>query len=222
MSSYTTQLRWWVETNSKGIIIIDEKIAAVRTTLFNFQYPFPDQQRVEFECDWIRHFYTQEICAETFGLWRLFLEDKFRTIMPYYNKLLITQTQIGDIYTNQKSTKTDTINENDNRKITGHDENETNRTLGNMTKIYEVPSKNVASIDDYLNRAEQTSGNDKNTFKDDNNTTDDLKRTGNNLYVTTGFSNASPSKLLSEFYATYRNIEKDIFNECEDLFMGIW
>ncbi len=35
----------------------------------------------------LRHYYTREICCETVGRWKLFLSDKMKNIMPYYNQL---------------------------------------------------------------------------------------------------------------------------------------
>lgn len=35
----------------------------------------------------LRHYYTREIGAETFGLWKLWVNERMSLIMPYFNKL---------------------------------------------------------------------------------------------------------------------------------------
>lgn len=93
MSKYTTELRFICESlalqkesadgNNANLII--EK---ARPLLFNFQYPiFDESYKPVLETKIIRHFYTREICAETTGLWKFWLENKLNEIMPYYNEL---------------------------------------------------------------------------------------------------------------------------------------
>lgn len=92
MSNYTTELRFICEeacglTESKGYNDVDNIIKQSRTKIFNFEYPiFDESYRAGLEEKIIRHFYTREICCETVGRWRLFLEAKMNEIMPYYNQ----------------------------------------------------------------------------------------------------------------------------------------
>lgn len=73
MAEYTVELRTIIES---GIEI------------FDFNYPFYDEtKRAEFQKDFIRHFYFREIGAETVDRFKWYLEDKFATVFPYYNKL---------------------------------------------------------------------------------------------------------------------------------------
>lgn len=92
MSNYTTELRYICEEacglqESKGYNNTTEIIKNSRTKIFNFEYPIFDEAYKEgLETKIIRHFYTREICCETVGRWRLFLEAKMNEIMPYYNQ----------------------------------------------------------------------------------------------------------------------------------------
>ena len=103
MSKYTTELRFICETlanlnESVGydggdvtkIDSVKEVIEASRQSIFNFDYPIFDQNyKVTLETKILRHFYTREIGEETYGLWKLRLEDKLNLIMPYYNQFTI-------------------------------------------------------------------------------------------------------------------------------------
>lgn len=93
MSKYTTELRFICEflaglDESAGFEDVDEVIANSREKIFSFDYPiFDTAYKPVLETKIIEHFYTREICAETYGRWKLFLKAKMNEIMPYFNKL---------------------------------------------------------------------------------------------------------------------------------------
>ena len=93
MAKYTTSLRSICEAHagldeSLGQASVDQVIADARESIFDFDYPIYDEEyRSVLETKIIRHYYTREICAETVGLWKLFLQTRMNEIMPYYNKL---------------------------------------------------------------------------------------------------------------------------------------
>lgn len=58
------------------------------TNIFDFSYPFYDEnKRAEFEEKFIKHFYFREIGTSSIDRFKYFLQDKFNTVFPYYNKL---------------------------------------------------------------------------------------------------------------------------------------
>lgn len=93
MSKYTTELRFICEHDaglyeSAGYNNVNEILQACHSHVFSFEYPiFDEAYRSVLEIKILKHFYTQEICAETVGLWKLFLDARMNEIMPYYNKL---------------------------------------------------------------------------------------------------------------------------------------
>lgn len=93
MSKYTTEVRYICEvaaglSESEGVNKVNDIIAAARTKIFDFDYPiFDEAYRPVLETKILRHYYTREICSETVGLWKLWLEDQMNLIMPYYNQL---------------------------------------------------------------------------------------------------------------------------------------
>lgn len=93
MSKYTTQLRFICETSagqteSQGYTKVANIIKTAAPKIFDFDFPiFDENYRLPLETKILRHYYTQEICEETVGLWKLRLEDKLNLIMPYYNRL---------------------------------------------------------------------------------------------------------------------------------------
>ena len=97
MSKYTTELRYICETlagldESAGYDDVDSIITSALPSLFSFNFPiFDEEYRGVLERKIVKHYYTREICAETVGLWKLYLDRKLNEIMPYYNKLYLTE-----------------------------------------------------------------------------------------------------------------------------------
>ena len=93
MSKYTTELRFIAEmeagyTESQPFSMINTVMEKARPKIFNFDYPiFDPEYRPTLEYKIMRHYWTQEIGEETYGLWKLRLMTKLNEIMPYYNKI---------------------------------------------------------------------------------------------------------------------------------------
>lgn len=93
MSKYTTEVRFICEnaaglTDHAGFSQIDEIIMQAIPKVFDFDFPIFDEAYRNVLCKKIlKHYYTREICAETVGLWKLWLDTRMNEIMPYYNKL---------------------------------------------------------------------------------------------------------------------------------------
>ena len=93
MSHYTTELRFICEhlsglDESKGYNNVENIISSARTQIFDFNYPiFDNSYKSVLETKILKHYYTREICEETYGLWKLRLNTRLNEIMPYYNKL---------------------------------------------------------------------------------------------------------------------------------------
>lgn len=92
MSKYTVEVRFLCETyagytESQGFQKVDEIIDTAQLKIFG-NYPiFDENYRHVLNHNILKHYYTQEIGAETPGLWLLWLNTKLSEIMPYYNQL---------------------------------------------------------------------------------------------------------------------------------------
>ena len=105
MSKYTTEVRFICEyeadlEESKGFNNVDAILTAAAPKIFNFNFPMWDESyRLALEKKILKHYYTREICAETVGLWKLWLDDRMNMIMPYYNQLYqSTVLQFNPLY----------------------------------------------------------------------------------------------------------------------------
>lgn len=95
MSTYTMQLKTLIDgyTQREPNLSIRQQIEKGRPQLFDFDYPFFDEGlRSEFEDHFIRNFYMREIGFETEGLFKFKLENWLTINMPYFNRLLQSET----------------------------------------------------------------------------------------------------------------------------------
>lgn len=112
MSKYTTELRYICESlagelESKGYNSIEDIINKSHDKIFSFDYPiFDSEYKAGLEKKIIKRYYTREICAETYGRWKLFLESRMIEIMPYYNQLYESALIQYDIFEDVNYTRT--------------------------------------------------------------------------------------------------------------------
>lgn len=118
MSKYTTEVRFICETeadlsDSKGYSDVNEIINESWNKIFDNSWSAYDELYKPILCKKIlKHFYTREICAETVGLWKLWLNQRMAEIMPYYNELykstLLEYNPLYDVdYKTEGNRKTD-------------------------------------------------------------------------------------------------------------------
>lgn len=96
MSVYTTEVRYICEyeaglTESAGYNDIDAVIDKSWNKIFKNFPIFDETYRKQLCTKILNHYYTREIGAETASLWKFWLNQKMNEIMPYYNKLYLTE-----------------------------------------------------------------------------------------------------------------------------------
>ena len=146
MGNYTTQIRFICEsksglTESVGFNGIMEAINNSVDEIFNFEWPiFDEAYRIPLEVKILRHFYTREICEETFGLWQLRLCDRLNVIMPYYNQLYKSELiKFNPMYDIDLTTEQEKVNDG----VTDKSEN------AEFTKNEKTERDNIkSSVDD--------------------------------------------------------------------------
>lgn len=223
MSKYTTELRFICEQlagleKSVGYDESDSVIAVARPKIFSFEYPIFDvAYKDTIETKIIRHFYTREICAETYGRWKMFLHERMVEIMPYYNKLYESELlEFNPLYTtdlkregngNTNNTRTDNLKTSVNYT---HKNRYSDTPQGSLQNIENNTYLTNASIDDYTGDQAINTGTQNNIGKNDY---------FEHVY---GYSGYNPSKLLKEFRETFLNIDLMIIRELNDLFFNLW
>ena len=291
MSIYTTEVRYICESyadfdKSKNYLSIDEILDKSCEKIFDFPFPiFDENYRKTLECKILKHYYTREICAESVGLWKLYLNRRMNEIMPYYNQLYKSELiQFNPLY--DVDLKTESSNANNSEKtnsessdvtstsnnksaISGETSNNStstqkgsgsntnsNTNVGTKWDEYsDTPQGTVGSLSDgtYLTNARKNTDNTTNTSTGSSTNSNEIKDTSNSTSSQNNTSSSdgtrkyknnstgtntstqkyletvqgkrggtSNSKMLMEFRETFLNIDMQIINELENLFMLIW
>ena len=195
MSKYTTEVRFLCESltgheQSVGFNSVNDIINQAVPIIFDFNFPIYDETYRPVLCAKIlRHYYTREICEETYGLWKLRLQDRLDTIMPYYNQLyrsaLLEFNPFYDVDLTTKHEGNETgvsngssyeeINRDNNKN---KEDNENVSEVGNKNggNVSDKTGNNVNKIDESSNESNVKTG-DNGTLKT-NTGTDGISHTG--------------------------------------------
>ena len=215
--------------------------------VFTFPYDFygNEQEKAEFEKLFIQYYYFTEIGFETPERFKLKLQAKLNTIMPYYRQLAMTEWNklktVEQMMTSKSLTETTTHEQT----ITGDNEtttsgNTSSSSSGTDNSQGEMTSKesriadgvSMASLDDnYLTAASNATSTTTNSSTQTGTQNSNQSQKGNNnqsLKETTTFSSVgdigiqTPAYAIAEWRKVLININQMIIDECRDLFMKIY
>lgn len=236
VSKYTTQLRFICETCAKltestGFNDIEDVLDMSWNKIFSDFPIFDEQYRPELCKKILRHYYTREICCETVGRWKLFLSDKMKNIMPYYNQLYQSELlKIQPLVSVDRTVSHE--GQGSESKITNSNATNTNssRTDGSTdTWSYysDTPQGGINGLDtnDYLTNATHNTGTDvtNSTVNGTTSGNETGEGTRKDTYVdkVLGYE-GNQSEMLLKFRETFLNIDMMVINELKDLFFTIW
>lgn len=242
MSKYTTEIRFICETESGLSESVDgarveEIIASARIKIFNFDYPiFDDAYKEVLETKILKHFYTREIGLETYGLWKLKLNDKLNLIMPYYNKLyeseLLEFNPLYDVNYTRSGSESLSQSESTSNSLSSSESNSaSNSSEGSEWSLYQDTPQNAlqgVQTYEYLTNATNNKNNGRSQALENrvasSNTIGARQALDTKGYLESiqGYRNNNPSKLLEDYRDTFINIDMMIIGELENLFMGLW
>ena len=219
MSKYTTEVRFICEqvagySESQGGKNVEQVLNNSWNKIFDNSWSIFDEKYRKMLCKKIlKHYYTREICAESAGLWIMWLNRRMSEIMPYYNQLYESEKLKFDPLTDTDVTTTS------NRKI--NTENNENTTNNNISRdLYsDTPQGALQGVESetYLTDARKISDSGSSNSSGSGNSNDDYfenikgKRGGENY-----------SDMLKKYRDTFLNIDMLVINELEDLFFNLW
>ena len=236
MSKYTTQVRFICETSanlseSRGFNDIDDILDKSWNKIFSNFPIFDEQYRAELCKKILRHYYTREICCETVGRWKLFLNDKMKNIMPYYNQLYQSELIKIEPLVSVNRTVSHEGNENEskstNRKGTNSSNTRTDGSTNTWRYYSDTPQGGIDGIEinEYLTNATHNSGTDGASSTLNGSSSDNETGTGerSDSYVDKilGYE-GNQSEMLLKFRETFLNIDMMIIDELKDLFFTLW
>lgn len=247
MSKYTTEVRFICESKSglsesKGFGSVDEVLNGSWDKIFTSKVSFFDEEYRGVLCKKIlKHYYLREIGCETVGIWLLWMNTKLEEIMPYYNKLyeseLIKFNPMYDVDWNRKGNKTGNESGSGSRSTSGNNSgtNTQSGTSSNTRKdLYsDTPQGALTCVESetYLTNARKVSdsgetgvnGSTSGSYEDSESSSNKVDTTEDYVESVSGKQGGSSySKLLNEFRETFLNIDMQVIEEFEEMFMGMW
>ena len=243
LSKYTTEVRFICEreagySESKGVNAVDDVIAKSWNKIFTGKFPIFDENYRSVLCQKIlKHFYLREICSETVGIWKLWLNERMEMIMPYYNQLykseLIEFNPMYDVDVDTSGDRKTTYDEkNNNTRTENLTENYTdNLNTTNYDLYSDTPQGALVGVESqkYLTNARKIRGEAHDNSERNN--TGTQKNAGEKNYkdineysehVIGKHGSMTYSNMLNEFRTTFLNIDAMICEELNDLFFSLW
>lgn len=235
MATFTTRISDFIEsfTDFRNLTATtEEKIETGMPYLFSFNYLFystNENDKIDFQRQFIRHFYMHEIGFETIGLFKMRLRDKLDLIMPRYKELYTAQMQLNEkLFEN--------VNMSENEKETTNTSKENNEIGESQVKnkaTIENNSQGIQSDSPQTTYANNDYASGLNREKDESVTdaliNSEIKKNSNdseNYTKNAGKTNIGWQGSKSEEVAKYReliiSINEKIIGECEELFMQIY
>ena len=236
MSKYTTQVRFICETSanlteSTGFNDIESILDKSWSKIFSDFPIFDDKYRAELSKKILSHYYTREICCETVGRWKLFLSDKMKNIMPYYNQLYQSELlKIEPLVSVNRSVSHEgsgSETKTTNRNGTNNSNSKTDGTTDTWSYYSDTPQGSINGLksNEYLTNATHNIGTDGTSSTLNGTTSDSETGTGNrsDSYVDKilGYE-GNQSEMLLKFRETFLNIDMMIIDDLKDLFFTIY
>lgn len=221
MSTFTMSLQEVIDIHGRNNIGLDS-------------YPvLGEPYRTRLNDKIVDQYLNREIGQETVSLWRHAMRRKMAQIMPYYNKLYATETLIVDplrtvdLHTltvddrsGESTSDTGAVSEGESNSTTDTESSGSNLS-SEMPQTFIAEDGNYATSGGKTRADAKAESNSKETSKADTKT--EAATTAHDVMDSrvTGFQ-GSQAQLIEDFRATILNIDMQIVNELEPLFMGIW
>lgn len=212
------------KTDPQGFSKIGEMVQQAAPLIFDFSFPFYStdaQDKLEFEQQFLLHYYTREIGLETYGFWKLRLQSKLLDVMPKYTKLYEIEQKKYNIYDTvsmeRTTDSTSTSGGTNNSKQTNESSRQTDDQYSDTPQGGLQGVRNGEYLTDYR-------------YTDDNNnsTTTNTATTANNSsgQQTEKWTGKESGLTYAEMKMKERqsiiNINLMLIDEFEQLFMGVF
>lgn len=232
MSKYTTQLRWIVEQTLDDLRLSHDECnwGNVYKKLGLDDYPiFEEAHRKVLNDKIIRRYYLREIGFETVGQFKMMMRRTMHEIMPYYNQLYMSEDLIADPLLTKNLTYKEIWSRDEKTNRAGVSDSTTSQqTTNDDRNVYQDTPMNgldTGAIEamDYATNVTFDHGTTDFGSSSKNKNSSDYKGDfdGTKVHEQKGFDH-DQSELLLTYRKTFLNIDLEIVEGLNDLFMGLW
>lgn len=201
------------------------EIVENNVNIFDFDYPFyNEERRKQFEEHFIEHFYFDEIGQETVGRFKQRLKIKLNLIMPYWNKIFLADELEQRILDNYSVTETYESNiENSTNAVNENNVNTSNESVNkNLESNSPVTKIDFEQVDYFSNIIKDIGSGTSNTSASNINNVNDNRTEKWTRKMEGNIGVQTDADAIIKYWQSLRQIEIEIFKQCDDLFMGVF
>jgi hypothetical protein len=173
----------------------------------------------------VDHFLNREIGQETIDIFRHAVRRKMNEIMPLYNQMYRSEALILDPFLTFRSTSESATNGESESRATEQSVGTTKSATDSTARAVgsDTPQVQLSGNEDYATQIQDTVSRATADGSSDGSSTQDStgSQSGTMSSSSEGFT-GSVSALVQEYRATFLNIDMQIIDELEPLFMQIW
>lgn len=230
MSKYTTKYLDILQNYAlpQTNLDFDTLVNGTYQDFWNFDFPWYASDgtgKDEFKKLFLLHYITREIGQETIYLHRAFLASRLREIMPYYQGVYETLTLEfpWDGNVDVQYTGTESRNEDSTTSTTEHSEGSSNSQTDTQSIDSENPQVTIQTNDyaSSMNRGESTGSQNIENDATRSQTYEGSSNVGNQR-TEKGYRGLTRGEIVKDMRDAIYNINLEIIDRCEDLFLGVW
>lgn len=169
----------------------------------------------------VNHFHNREIGQETVSMWRFAMRRKMHEIMPYFNQLYASTKLEFDPLTTVDMKTLASGESTQAAQSQGETSTTSNGTAGSRAVQSQTPQVMLSGNKDYATSAADTTSQSANTGSGNESSTSSNEENTNSTSEMKGYQGI-PSELLMAYRATMLNVDMNVIEELNELFMGIW
>lgn len=202
----------------------DKIIEQGKERFFDFDFPWYADDGAgldEFKTMFLETYYMCQIGFETYELFQLNLSKTLRSVMDVYKeKYKIVSKDIDYLSTHNLLSNT---NEQGVGLLTSTVSDDTISKAKTDTQDINSDNPNITiQTQDYASNMSRGESISENSVKNSGKTVNDNETRSNSTNVTKGYAGVTPAKIVEEFKRNIININKELVDECQQLFIGLW
>lgn len=224
MSKYTTcfyDLDCEVNEDKFLTTSVDDRLEAIRPLIFDFDYPIEDQTtRARIEKAILKHYYMREIAFETWGLFKVKLNDRLNLIGKRYNNLYKAYDDEVNPYINsllKETSKTTGESNSTNTDTTGMDE-----TVENFNTQSDTPQGILQDLKEGRYSSYATIESNTRGVTNRGSVVNNADSKSNVDREIEGLQGMTQAEAFRSYFDNIISLDEEIVNECSDLFLIIW
>jgi hypothetical protein len=222
MGTFTLPLKRVIELTGGTTALVNGETKLTGGNIGLQHYPiFDPTYRDSLNGRIVDRYWNREIGLETVDMFQLAMRRKMNEIMPYYNKLYLSERVAYDPLSTVDLTTSSNANVTQDSTSNGDSTTTGNATGKSRSVSSETPQTALSGNGDYATAASDVNSDSSNDSTGSQTSVDNATTATDATNHTTGYQGAA-SDLIMRYRESLLNIDLMILGELEELFMLVW